>query len=1160
MELSIGMKYVLVHAASEAAAGKSKYAGIEHIFCGLLKLSELRAEDISPSPKYTLEIENEIELIQSEFLLRNIDTAKTRNRIRAMLYLEPTNLESAKAVNQLLLDAENRLKKSKLEAIYAPAVLQCIFDKPTAMIEAVCKIKDEPFKANIKPKDKIAPDKIAELSDKQTSSPKLSGKAFLPELTDKIRAMQYALLNNVMGQDHVVHAFAEGMFSAEVLSDADESRRRPKAIFVFAGPPGVGKTFLAEQAAEALNMPFKRYDMSGYSDHQQHINLVGFAPSYKDAKEGVLTGFVKQNPSCILLFDEIEKAHINTIHLFLQILDAGRLHDDFLDEDVFFKDTIIIFTTNAGRQLYEVQANANAAGLPRGTILNALETDTHPQTGRPFFPSAICSRIATGWPLMFNHLQAHNLEDISAKEFKKFCDLFKGQYDINVNADHLLPVTLLYAEGGQVDARTLRAQTELFFKNEIFKLCRLFGNSFNAVITELKEIDFMVENVSLAKDVISLYTPPEKGKILLFADTMVESKCKDMLNDYEVFCTQNAEEAYTLAGSHDFNIILLNLTPNQTFDLDATVFSLNDAPPDQGTIYAFDNIPIAASSLSEGRTFFRNIHERLPELPIYLLETPTLNIDEELLTSFVRAGARGKLVFPESDSGVFVEEITNICNRLYLQQAAAELAAQRKVLFFETAPKLSDDKSKVTVRLRNLSLKRALNAEDSTDILDDVEKPNVHFDDVIGASDAKDELNFFIDYLKSPKKFAAQNLKPPKGVLLYGPPGTGKTLLARAMAGESDVAFIPTTASAFVTKYQGSGPEAVRALFKKARRYAPAIIFIDEIDAIGRARGGSNSAHGEEMALNALLTEMDGFTVDPKRPVFVLAATNFDIEEGKGGMGTIDAALARRFDRKILVDLPNKQDRKRYLEVMLAKHKNHNVTDTMIERLAARSTGMSLANLASVIEHASRSAVKKLTALNDDILEEAFEITKHGEKKDWGHEYLERVARHEAGHAFMCYLAGTTPAYLTIVARGNHGGYMEHSDDESSPLKTKEELLGRIRTSLGGRAAELVYYGEKDGVSSGASGDLQSATQIARTMICNYGMDESIGLAALSKEQIANGPMAEKISMRINEILAQELKATVSQIEAARPKMDNLVTQLLAKNKLTKAEIEKALE
>ena len=333
--------------------------------------------------------------------------------------------------------------------------------------------------------------------------------------------------------------------------------------------------------------------------------------------------------------------------------------------------------------------------------------------------------------------------------------------------------------------------------------------------------------------------------------------------------------------------------------------------------------------------------------------------------------------------------------------------------------------------MRDLSLKRALSAEDAGEVLDDVEKPSVRFADVIGAGDAKDELTFFVDFLKNPKSFAARGLKPPKGVLLYGPPGTGKTMLAKAMAGESNVAFIPAVGSAFVTKYQGSGPEAVRALFRRARRYAPAIIFIDELDAVGRSRGNTPagmSGHEEEMALNALLAEMDGFTVDLKRPVFVLAATNFDTEEGQGGIGVIDAALARRFDRRIRVDLPNKENRRQYLQVMLKKHKGSEVTEDMIETLAGRSAGLSLANLASVLELAARMAAKQNCALNNAILDEAFELTRHGEKKDWGKDYIERVARHESGHAYLCFAAGSTPSYLTIEARGGHGGYMEHAD------------------------------------------------------------------------------------------------------------------------------------
>jgi ATP-dependent Zn protease len=192
-------------------------------------------------------------------------------------------------------------------------------------------------------------------------------------------------------------------------------------------------------------------------------------------------------------------------------------------------------------------------------------------------------------------------------------------------------------------------------------------------------------------------------------------------------------------------------------------------------------------------------------------------------------------------------------------------------------------------------------------------------------------------------------------------------------------------------------------------------------------------------------------------------------------------------------------------------------------------------------------------------LEEAFEINRHGEEKDWGFEYLTRVARHEAGHAYLCYLGGSTPNYLTIVARGGHGGYMEHADTESSPLQTKEALLSRIRTALGGRAAELVYYGDEGGLSTGASGDIESATRIAKAMLATYGMDEDFGLAALSPKELENGNFAEA-RQKVNEILKEQLSGSVAAVRKGKNKIDKLVKALLEKNKLTKEEMEAVLK
>jgi cell division protease FtsH len=1140
MELSRMMKFVMTRAAEEALMGRCREIHPIHVFLGLLKLAEKSCEESRTD-------QNEIMAVQAIFAKHNIETNSARFIIRRIAAELGSSLGDGNSTRlaKILLLAEHQGEEGSIKEISADNVLMLIIDNPHPIIADVCNLDPQRI-IRTHGKNELAKEGDSDLPQE------MPGKEFIAELTAEVRRMRHCLLGKLFGQDHAVHAFSEGIFNAELLSHADDNRKSPKAIFVFAGPPGVGKTYLAEQSAENLSIPFKRFDMSSYSDHQQHVDLVGFARSYKDAKEGVLTGYVKENPHTILLFDEIEKAHINCIHLFLQILDAGVLQDKFTEENVSFRDTIVIFTTNAGKQLYEGDSRKNNAGIPRKTILNALETDIDSNTRKPFFPPAICSRLATGWPMMFNHLQAHDLEKISKAELKRNADLFRMQYDIEIITDDLLSTVLLFAEGGQVDARTLRAQSEKFFKNEIFRLCRLFNNeSFEETISNIKSIHFKVDEKNMLPDVQCLFRSEDKSEILFFGSHDDAEQCRTKMPDYIWHDTTNPDRAFELLGEHEIRLVLLQLNPQNI----SKTFNKNT------TKLGFDFFPMGASDIKQVRNFFRRLHERLPEVPVYLLESTDFQIDEELEMAFIRSGVRGKMTMPQDSMSVFDEQISSECHRLYLQAKSADMAAEHKVLGFESAPKLDTKKGSVVIRLRDFFQKRALFADDSNEVLDEVEKPNVKFKDVIGANDAKDELLFFIDYLKNPKKFTAQGLNPPKGVLLHGPPGTGKTMLAKAMAGESDVAFISASASSFVTKWQGSGSEAVRSLFKRARRYAPAIVFIDEIDAIGRARGESNSRHGEEMALNALLMEMDGFNSNHKRPVFVLAATNFEVKNKKRGIGQIDAALARRFDRKILVDLPDKEARLKYLEVVFKDRKECKVSTKMIELLAGRSTGMSLADLESVIELAARTSAKKTEPMTNRILEEAFEVICHGEEKGWGNDYLERVARHEAGHAYMCWHSGHAPAYLTIVSRGEHGGYMEHSDDDiSAPIKTKAQLIDNIRTSLGGRASEIVFYGETEGISSGASGDLQSATRIARAMICNYGMDEVLGLASLSTEEATMGPMASKITERISEITNREMTETINIIEKSKDKINSLVTALLEKNHLTGEDINAILD
>ena len=432
------------------------------------------------------------------------------------------------------------------------------------------------------------------------------------------------------------------------------------------------------------------------------------------------------------------------------------------------------------------------------------------------------------------------------------------------------------------------------------------------------------------------------------------------------------------------------------------------------------------------------------------------------------------------------------------------------------------------------------------------EKPKVKFDDVAGVEEAKEEVQEIVDYLKSPDKYLRLGAKIPKGILLVGPPGTGKTLLARAVAGEASVPFFSMSASSFIEMFVGVGASRVRDLFENAKKEASAIVFIDEIDAIGKSRnsGPMGGNDEREQTLNQLLSEMDGFDAD-KSPVIVIAATNRP--------EVLDAALLRpgRFDRQVLVDKPDFKGRCDILKVHMKDVKIDK--DVNIEDIARLTTGLAGADLENIINEAALLAGRKSKVFVEQAdLVEAVERSIAGlEKKSRRVNPKEKkiVTYHECGHALIAELTkgAKRVTKVSVVPRGLAAlGYTLNTPEENKFMMQKHELLAEVDVLLAGRAAEEVFIKE---ISTGASNDLERATDIIKAMVSMYGMSDVAGLMVLEKQRATflNGgqsikdysdKMAEKVDDFVKTLLHERYTAVLSLLEIYKGAIENMVSAL----------------
>lgn len=449
------------------------------------------------------------------------------------------------------------------------------------------------------------------------------------------------------------------------------------------------------------------------------------------------------------------------------------------------------------------------------------------------------------------------------------------------------------------------------------------------------------------------------------------------------------------------------------------------------------------------------------------------------------------------------------------------------------------------------------------------DKEKVTFDDIAGNESAKQDLEEVVDFLKHPKKYESLGAKIPRGVLLIGNPGTGKTLLARAVAGEANVPFFSISGSEFVEMFVGVGASRVRDLFAKAKKNAPAIIFIDEIDAVGRKRGsGMGGGHDErEQTLNQILVEMDGFETGSN--VIVLAATN--------RADVLDPALLRpgRFDRRVTITLPERKDREAILNVHFKKKP---VDDTIkIGNLAAKTAGLSGADLANIANEAAiRAARRNAKKINNKDLTEAFEKVAIGPERKttaMSQKDKETTAYHEAGHAIVGHLLpDSDPVHkVTIIPRGGTGGVTWFLPPEDTVYTNIYEFKDILARALGGRVAEKIIYGE-DGITTGAGSDLRKATEIARDMVIEQGMgnrlrnqvfhDDDGGMVfdKITHNRPYGDDTAKAIDVEVADLIKEAAKRAELVITNNRPSLDKLAKALLEEETLEDEQVAEILK
>jgi len=948
-----------------------------------------------------------------------------------------------------------------------------------------------------------------------------------------LNKVNFFLKKKVFGQDAGIDALLTGYFQQVLFDQKDSAIRRP-ASFVFLGDSGTGKTLLAETLPDALRhlgykRPVKRFSMTNYMSEQHASHLIGIPAPFVSPQEGHLTGFVRKHPNAIIILDEFDRAHEQAHNILLRILDEGVCEDLHSKKLVSFKNNLFILTTNAGRGLYQNTKTfgyfKDLGSIPRHVVGEVLRKELPPAS------HALIDRISEF--NIFPPLGFQALRQICQKGLNIWRQKWqKNNMEIMYRNEQDIITAILLNGGLNSSGRAIEHLITSCLDRPITKWMLKYQEE----LKHLSRIDILIRDteglLNVAGKKISVLWIDDDPNYLEKTIPLLEDIC-----DVQVAHTTGEARKRLREYPSRYGLILLDLNLSEKVE--------------------YGPIPGSAVPFPNTLRLLKHIRQNYTSIPVYIHSGHLSSQDDEIYAVFVDCGGAAGIVPKELRNKApleFVQEIDRLRSEILWEKHCLDYFRRGQRLNFSVLPVTSStSKSKLLVRIDGLRF-------ETSPIIEDLQWFSVaisdcSFESLVGVEKIRQKLEEAIEYLKDPAAYAAAGVKPPMGYILHGGPGTGKTSIAKAVAREADALFIGISATIFERKYVGEGPRMIRDLFRVARKYSPVIVFIDEIDALGkRSAAGDGASRSQTSIINTLLECMDGFEINDG--VLFIAATNY-IEH-------LDPALLRpgRFTRHLeLAPLENSVEIQQLIFQTL-----HNIPGDRREELARQLAGwligLSPAQIVDIVNEGGLIAKRKGDAkVEMEHLLEARNIIMFGEQRAEDIDRNERLqtAQHEAGHTLIAKEYGIEILQVSIVSRRRFSGFMEQQRDSDRAHRSRKQILQEIDILLGGLAVGKVYQGEP---ISGADNDLMVATRLALGMLYQWGMmpDKGIASIAIDETPIIEIAKIPELWNPVQEILGQRIEQVEEILTNRKDALDCLVNEIIKKENLTQEQIDTILK